>query len=332
MVIDFHTHFVPSTFPERPAALQEAAWPSLRLSADGSEGALFTGDRKFRDFEAIYWDVERRVAVLNATGVDVQIMSPLPELLSYWLEPQAGAMLTDSINRAGADMARRSGGRLRAMGILPMQDVQAAMAQMAGFADLGLAGIFLGSHVNGISIASEQFHPVFGEAERLGLPLFVHGIRPAGLERIEGPGLMGAVIGIPYEGTMALAGFMATDILARFPRLHIVFAHGGGMIGSVIDRMELVWRKFPSVMQGALKEPPTSYARRFWYDSVVFSGENLSYLARRLGADRIVAGSDGPTEIGQTDLPGFVASAGLAEAEGQAILGGNAARLLEIIP
>ncbi|MFX6311427.1 hypothetical protein ABTF78_20045, partial [Acinetobacter baumannii] len=80
--------------------------------------------------------------------------------------------------------------------------------------------------------------------------------------------------GIPYEGTTALAGFMATDIFARFPALQIVFAHGGGMIGSVIDRMDLVWRTFPA-MQTSLKEPPTQYARRFWYDTVVFAPQAL---------------------------------------------------------
>ncbi len=330
MIVDFHTHFIPPFFPDKPAGLEEPAWPALRPTADGAGATMFVGDNRFRDFEAFYWDVEQRLAALDKAGVDVQVMSPLPELFSYWLAPEAGAVLTDAINRAGADMANRSGGRLKAMGIVALQDVERATQQVAEIASLGLSGIFLGSHVNGTSIASERFYPVLAEAERHGLPVFVHGIKPGCLDRIEGPALMGAVVGVPYEGTMALAGFIATDIFARFPNLQIVFAHGGGMIGSVIDRMELVWRKFPAAMQGALKEPPTDYARRFWYDTVVFSPENLAYLASRFGAGRIIAGSDGPTEIGQTDLPGFVAATGLPEADRKAILGGNAARLLEL--
>ncbi|WP_176593584.1 amidohydrolase family protein [Sphingobium sp. EM0848] len=329
MVIDFHTHFIPAAFPAKPAGIAEPAWPTLRPAADGG-ATLFVGDSKFRDFEPLYWDVDRRIAAMDAAGVDVQVISPLPELFSYWLAPEAGLILTDAINRAGADMAARSGGRIKAMGILALQDPARAAAQVAEVAALGLSGIFLGSHVNGQSIAAECFHPVLEQAQRHNLPLFIHGIKPGGLERIEGPALMGAVVGIPYEGTMALAGFMATDIFARFPHLQIVFAHGGGMIGSVIDRMELVWRKFPGAMQSALKEPPTAYARRFWYDTVVFSPENLAYLAARFGADRIIAGSDGPTEIGQTDLPGFLAATGLSQADRKAILGGNAARLLDI--
>lgn len=331
MLIDFHTHFIPPAFPQKPAGIAEPAWPSLRPAAGGS-ATMFTGDTKFRDFDPLYWDVDRRIAAMDVAGVDIQVVSPLPELLSYWLDPAAGAILTDAINRAGADMVARSGGRLKALGILALQDPDHAVRQVAEVASLGLSGLFLGSHVNGQSIAADRFHPVLEQAERHNLPLFIHGIKPAGLDRIEGPALMGAVVGIPYEGTMALAGFMATDIFARFPNLHIVFAHGGGMIGSVIDRMELVWSKFPAAMQGALREAPTSYARRFWYDSVVFSPENLAYLAARFGADRIIAGSDGPTEIGQTDLPGFLAATGLSDADRKAILGGNAARLLDIMP
>ncbi|WP_157219247.1 amidohydrolase family protein [Flavisphingomonas formosensis] len=332
MIVDFHNHFIPESFPAKPAAVDEPAWPSLRLAADEDSATMFVGERPFRDFDALYWDIDRRIGAMDAADVDVQLLSPLPELLSYWLAPEAGRILTDAMNRECARMVARSGRRLRGMGVLALQDPDHARAQVAEVARLGLSGLFVGSHVNGTSIAAEIFHPVLAEAEARRLPLFVHGIKPGGLERIEGPALMGAVVGIPYEGTMALAGFMATDIFARFPELQIVFAHGGGMIGSVIDRMELVWRKFPGAMQGRLKQPPTDYVRRFWYDTVVFSPENLAYLATRLGADRILAGSDGPTEIGQADLPAFVAAAGLSEGDRLAILGGNAAHLLELHP
>lgn len=326
-VIDFHSHFVPERFPDRPAGLAEPAWPRMEPLADGSGATMFVGDGRFRDFGAYYWDVPGRLATMDANGIDIQVISPLPELFSYWLAPRAGAALTDAMNRACAEAVSRGGGRLKGMGILALQDIPHAVGQVRAIAGLGLSGIFMGSHVNGKSIASEDFHPVLAEAEKAGLPLFIHGVRPGLLERIEGPALMAAVVGIPYEGTMALAGFMATDIFARFPALEIVFAHGGGMIGAVIDRMELVWRTFPA-MQANLKEPPTHYARRFWYDSVVFAPEALAYVAGRVGADRMIAGTDGPTEIGQTDLPGFVAAAGFSETDRNAILGGNAARLL----
>jgi aminocarboxymuconate-semialdehyde decarboxylase len=327
MIVDFHNHFIPRSFPERPDGLAEPSWPRLEPQ-DGGGVMMYVGDKPFRAFDDIYWDVDKRLAAMDRAGTDVQVICALPELFSYWLDPQAGIILADAMNRACAEMVAAGGGRIRGLGILALQAPEEALRQIEQIAGFGLSGLFLGSHVNGISIASERFHPVMAAAERLGLPIFVHGIKPGGLERIEGPALMGAVIGVPYEGTMALTSFMATDILGRFPDLKLVFAHGGGMIGSIIDRMELVWNRFPAAMQTSLTQPPTEYARRFWYDTVVFSAENVSYLARRFGADRIVAGTDGPTEIGQTDLPAFIAATGLSPTDQRAILGGNALRLL----
>lgn len=291
---------------------------------------MFVGDKPFREFGSYYWDVPGRIATLDANGVAVQVISPLPELFSYWLAPEAGAVLTDAMNREAAAMVAEAPDRLRGFGILALQDVAKAVEQVAEIAELGLVGVFAGSHINGVSIANEKFHPVLAALQAHRLPLFIHGVRPGGLERIEGPGLMGAVLGIPYEGTMALGGFIATDIFARFPDLKIVFAHGGGMLASVIDRMDLVWEKFPAAMQAELKIAPSAYARKFYYDTVVFSPEAVSYLVSRVGADCVVAGTDGPTEIGQTDLEQFIADSGLSQAQQAAILGGNAARLLDI--
>lgn len=327
-IIDIHSHFIPARFPARPDDLDEPAWPRLEPTADGA--TMFVGETRFRDFGSYYWDVADRIATLDANGVAVQVISPLPELFSYWLNPRAGAILTDAMNREAAGMVAQSHGRLRGFGILALQDVAKAVSQVAEIAGLGLVGVFVGSHVNGVSIANERFHPVLAELERHGLPLFIHGLKPSALDRIEGPGLMGAVLGIPYEGTMALGGFIATDVFTRFPDLRIIFAHGGGMIASVIDRMDLVWEKFPAAMQRQLKTRPSEYARRFYYDTVVFAPEAVRYLAERFGPECILAGTDGPTEIGQTDLAGFIAATGLPACDRSEILGGNAARLLGI--
>jgi aminocarboxymuconate-semialdehyde decarboxylase len=327
VIIDFHNHFIPASFPQRPVGLDEPAWPGL-VHDDNGTAMMVLGNTPIRPFGDIYWNVEKRIVAMDAAGTTVQVICALPELFSYWLDARAGAILTDAINLAAAAMVRQGQGRIKALGIVALQDPAYALAQIDHIAALGLSGIFVGSHVNGTSIASEKFHRIMAAAERLNLVVFVHGIKPGGLERIEGPALMGAVVGIPYEGTMALAGFMATDIFGKFPGLKLVFAHGGGMIGSVIDRMELVWRKFPAAMQDQLKEPPTEYARRFWYDTVVFSPENVRFIADRFGSDRIIAGTDGPTEIGQAGLAGFIAATGLSQPQQNAILAGNAARLL----
>lgn len=326
MIVDFHTHFLPHEFPAQPAGIDEPAWPRMVATGEAS-ATMYVGSREFRSFDDQYWNVVRRVEALDRAGVDIQVMSPLPEVLSYWLNPKAAEIITDSVNQYAADMVAQAPTRLRALGVVALQDVDVAVRQLQTIKDLGLSGVLLGSNVNGKSVASSEFEPFYAKAQELDLILFVHGIRPAGLDRMVGPGLMAAVLGIPHENAMAIASFMMTDILGRYPDLKLVFSHGGGSIGAMLDRMTHVWDKFPA-MRETLKVAPREYARRFYYDTAVFGSRYLSYLADRFGPERIFVGSDGPTEIGQTNLEAFVTDAGLSDAARDAILGGNAARLL----
>ena len=326
MIVDFHTHFLPREFPARPADIDEPAWPRMEATSD-TTAMMYVGSREFRSFDDQYWNAARRVEALDRTGVDIQVMSPLPEILSYWLNPQAAEIITDSVNQYAADMIAQAPTRLRALGVVVLQDVDVALRQLQTIKDHGLSGVLLGSNVNGKSVASVEFDSVYAKAEELGLIVFVHGIRPTGLERMVGPGLMGAVLGIPHENAMAIASFMMTDILGRYPNLKLVFSHGGGSIGAMLDRMTHIWNKFPA-MRETLKVAPTDYARRFYYDTAVFGSRYLNYLADRFGPERILVGSDGPTEIGQTDLEAFVTHGGIRDAARDEVLGGNAARLL----
>lgn len=326
MIIDFHTHFLPRAFPPQPAGINEPAWPRMEATS-ATTATMYVGSREFRSFDDQYWDTERRIAALDRTGVDVQVMSPLPEVLSYWLDAKAAEVITDGINQYATKMVAEAPSRLRALGIVALQDVQIAVRQLQTIKNLGLSGVLLGSNINGKSVASPEFEPFFAKAEELGLILFVHGLRPSGLDRMVGPGLMAAVLGIPHENAMAIASFMMSDILGRFPDLKLVFSHGGGSIGAMLDRMNHIWNSFPA-MQEKLKMSPAEYARRFYYDTAVFGPEYLDYLVTRFGAERVLVGSDGPTEIGQTNLEAFVTDASISGAARDDILGGNAARLL----
>jgi len=124
--------------------------------------------------------------------------------------------------------------RLPALGVAALQNVPAAVRQLETIKALGLAGVLVGSNVNGRSVASAEFEPFFAKAEELGLVVFVHGVRPAGVARMVGPALMGAVMGIPQENAMAIASFMMADVLGRFRGLKLVFSHGGGTVGAVV--------------------------------------------------------------------------------------------------
>jgi aminocarboxymuconate-semialdehyde decarboxylase len=328
-VIDFHAHIVPDSYPVRPAGVIEPAWPEMR-PVDDKLSSMVIGGKEYRKFESFYWDVDERIAQMGVNGIDMEVLSPLPELLSYWLNADAAVALTDYMNEFVGGMVVQAPDRFQGLGCVALQDPPRAVQQLEQLKKAhGLKGVHLGSHINGVSIADERFIPFFEAAEDLDLVLFVHGIKPGGLDRLLGSPLMGPVLGVPNETTAVIGSLIMSDILGRFPNLKFVFSHGGGGIGAVLDRFDLVWNKF-DVMQVNGDVSPSEYARRFYYDTVTFSADYLGYLVRLLGADRFVAGTDGPTEIGQKDLPGFLARAGLSGSETELVTHENATRLLAL--
>jgi aminocarboxymuconate-semialdehyde decarboxylase len=213
------------------------------------------------------------------------------------------------------------------MGSVALQDPARAVRQLAHFGKIGLKGVHIGSHVNGVSIADPRFFPFYEAAEALGLFVFVHGIKPGGTALMLGPPLMPAVVGVPQETAVAISSLIMTDILGRFPRLKLIFSHGGGTIASIMDRFQAVWKEF-APMHEALSMPPDEYLRRFFYDTVVFGPEYLSYLAKRLGATQLLAGTDGPVDFGQPRIPTLLLAAGIGAQDRELIAHGNAEALL----
>jgi aminocarboxymuconate-semialdehyde decarboxylase len=211
--------------------------------------------------------------------------------------------------------------------MLPWQDVARSVAMVPSLVSFGMRGVEVGSNINGKSIADRQFDPVFDALAKAGLALFVHGSRPAGADRLLGPPLMLNVIGVPQDGTAALASFIATDVLGRHPALRVGFAHGGGAFAALLGRMDFVWRSFPAFRtQEALA--PSDYVRRFFFDTITYSVPLLRFLADAFGGDTLMCGTDGP---GRTQMP-LAAFARQAcpndEVALQKMLSGNARRFL----
>lgn len=326
-IVDAHAHIIPAEFPDLAGKLGQPApgWPSLLPLADGRARMMIDG-REFRTLDRAYFDLEARLALMDRECIGLQVVSPLPELLGYWLDPEIGAELARLTNAAVSRAQQVAPGRIAGLGMLPLQDTVTSVAMVAGIAAAGLRGVEVGSNVNGVSIADPLFDPVWAELVRHGLVVWVHGLRPAGGERLLGPGLMVNVIGIPQDTSLAIASFITTDVLARHPDLKLGFAHGGGSFGALLDRMDYVWREYPAVRKTS-RLSPREYMRHFCFDTVTYSVPYLRYLRDAFGTDNLVCGTDGPTAGTQYDCEAFIldACAGDAALAAQ-LLSGNARR------
>jgi aminocarboxymuconate-semialdehyde decarboxylase len=306
--IDVHTHVVPESFPAYAGKGRDVPWPSMAEAQACHKHVMIAG-KVYRTVSDGCWSVPRRIEDMAGMRVSRQALSPMPELLSYWLPMPDGGALIRYLNEEIAAMVARAPDRFVGLGAVPLQDVDAAVVELQYLKKLGFAGAELASHVNGVSIGEARFEPFFAAAEALGAAIFVHALRPAGQERIVGAFPEQAVC-FPGDIALACASMITGGIAARHPRLRIAFSHGGGAMALLLPRLVHAWKHIPKARE-SLSESPAETARRFFYDHLVFDPAAVKVVAASFGASQILVGSDYPFNMGDPDPVGTLAKAGL---------------------
>ena len=274
--------------------------------------------------------VERRLADMDQMGVDVQALSPVPLQYYYALEPDLGRTAVQLINDEIASVVEAHSDRFVGLGGLPMQDPDMAVTELERVVkDLGFKGIELSTNVNGNELSNQQFLKVFSKAEELDILVFLH---PNGFSdglRLRDHYFIN-VIGNPLDSTVAVSHLIFDGVLDRYPKLKICVAHGGGYLSAYSGRIDHAHAAREDCRRH-IEEVPTSYLKRLYFDTVVFTEHQLEYLVELYGSDHIVLGTDYPFDMGMYDPVGFVdGTATLTQRDKEAIVGGNAARLLNI--
>jgi aminocarboxymuconate-semialdehyde decarboxylase len=324
-IIDVHCHIVPADFPAAPPSCQR--WPSLEPRGEG-RAAVMIGGAEFRIIDNRCWDTARRIADMTKETVGMQVLSPMPELLSYWLEPKDTLALARHVNRAIAAMVTAHPDRFLGLGMVPLQDPEMAARELAALrTEHGLLGVEIGSSILGRPPGDPSFDIFFAEAERLDMAVFVHALHPA-TDRIVGPAGLAAFVAFPTDVGLAAASMISGGTLRKFPKLRVAFSHGGGTLAAFLPRMQMGWDRV-AALNGAFASP-TETARRFYYDNIVFDDRLLRTLIDLFGGTQIFAGSDYPFAAGRNYEVGLFAGLGLSPDELAAVLAGNARRFLNL--
>lgn len=297
MVVDAHAHFLPKDYP----ADAPTCFPSMETVEGSTARDLVFGQTKFRAKD-VFFEAERRIEEMDASGVSTEVLSPMPPLLRYDLPAADGLALARHTNEFITELTAHDPARLIGLGLVPMQDPDAAAAELGAIADAGLAGVEIASNILGSSIGDEKFLPFFQEAERLGLAIFVHAM-PAPMDRLPMSAMGTYVVGI--EGAFAAASLILGGTAAACPDLRISFSHAAGGFPLMLPRANYfwggTWNEEPKDLERAVMPDdgpsPLEYARRFYYDSMVFDHRAIRYLIDLLGADRLLVGSDFPAML-----------------------------------
>lgn len=325
--IDTHTHVIPYDFPAYVGSRPDAPWPSMRDAQPCHRHVVISGN-VYRTVSDQAWDIDVRRNDMDRLDIERHVLSPMPELLSYWLDPDDGAALSRYLNETLANMVARAPDRFSALGAAPLQDMDRAIRELEFAAgELGLAGIEVGSNVGGVAIGDPRFSPFFEAAQACGAAIFVHPLRPAGMDRLVGPTSLEQIVAFPGEIGLAAASIITGGLMTRFPRLRIALSHGGGAIQTVLPRMQYAW-ECQRALREAIPVAPVDAARALYYDDLLYSATAIRALIDTVGEDRVMIGTDYPFTIMDADPAARVASLELSDATQEALRWRNAARWL----
>lgn len=294
--VDIHCHVVPSRFPKPPGGSSIAGWPSM-VGAGECHATVVINDKPYRTVSDACWVAERRLAEMDRAGIRLQVLSPMPELFGYWLDARPANDLVRHVNDTIASLVAEGEGRFAGFGGVALQDLDLAIEELHRLVrDLGFAGVEIGSNINGVPVGDPRLHPFFAEAEALGAAVFVHAVRPAGMDRLVGPAPLQQILGYPTDVGLAAASAITGGLLTKFPNLRIAFSHGGGTFASLLPRLQQGYEVFPAVRE-AMSDAPVNLARRLYVDSLVFDDETLRRLVSIFGEDKVLIGTDYPFQL-----------------------------------
>ena len=272
---------------------------------------------------------EVRLTDMDRLDIDVQAISPAPLQYYYWADAELGRSAARLINNRLSEIASHHPDRFVALGTVPLQAPELAVAEMQRCArELGMRGIEICSNVNGKELSDLALRPVFAAAEELDILIFIHPMGFTQGDRMR-EHYLSNTIGNPLDSTIAVSHLISGGVLESYPGLKICVAHGGGYLPMYSGRCDHAYHARADC-RAHISRPPSEYLKRLFFDSVVFDRQQLEYMVAKYGADHVLMGSDYPYDMAEQDPVGFVTSAALSPEDRAKIMGGNAARLLKI--
>lgn len=319
-VIDVHTHMYS---PGWVKAVEDAKDPNFRI---GPNNALIYRGGSIGRMTPPMLDWDLRIKDMDAAKVDLALIS-LTAPNVYWGTREQSVAAARSINDDYLAAQRKYTGRIRWFASLPFQHEADALAELRRAKENGAIGVCTLTNILGAPLSAPQFRRIFRECAAMGMPVFVHPTTPF----TDGMGLaeygLGNTIGFTTDTSLFMARMILDGVLDELPDLKLIACHAGGAFPYLAARFDIMWERTTSARKN--KAPPSSYLRRFWYDAIAYDQPTLDFLVSRVGADRVMYGSDYPFTIG--DMKGMLGRVdALPAAQRDAARSGNAEKLFDL--
>src|ERR1700751_426860 len=295
--VDIHCHVLTSMAAEMVAGNSAATRHPREVYAN--ERTREVNRQQAERNRVQFTSIENRLADMDRMGIDIQAISPSPNQTYYAADPELGIATARVINDNLAEIVGRNPDRFVALGTVPFQAPDLAIAELDRIhKSLGFRGIEIATNVAGEDFSAQRFRKIFARIEELGLLIFMH------------------PTGFPEGRRFAVHHLIFGGVLHDHPNLKLVIAHGGGFLPAYSGRIDHAAAARPDTCE-QIHRMPTTYLKRLYFDTIVYTHHQLEYLVEQYGADHVLMGTDYPADMGEVDPVGFVEGCeGLDDAEG----------------
>lgn len=299
LTIDIHTHILPENIPNFRERFGYGGFISLDHHKPCC-ARMMMDNKFFREVEDNVWSAEARIKECGLQHVDVQVLSTVPVMFSYWAKPNDTLEVSKFLNDHIAEIVGRYPTRFIGLGTLPMQAPDMAIEELERCKKIGLKGVQIGSHINDWNLSDPKVFPVFEACQDLDMAVFVHPWDMMSKDKMEKYWLPW-LVGMPAESSLAITSMIFGGVFERLPKLRVAFAHGGGSFPATIGRIEHGFNVRPDLCAVDNNVNPKEYLGKFWLDSLVHDPHMLDYIVNLIGADKVALGTDYPFPLGELE-------------------------------
>jgi aminocarboxymuconate-semialdehyde decarboxylase len=295
--IDIHTHIIPEHLPNFREKFGYGGFITLDHHKPCC-ARMMVDDKFFREIQDNCWDPETRIKECNHHHIDVQVLSTIPVMFSYWAKPQDALDVSMFLNDHIATIVNAYPKRFVGLGTIPLQHPDMAIKELERCMKIGLKGVQIGSHVNDWNLSAPELFPVFEAAQELNASIFVHPWDMMAKDKMSKYWLPW-LVGMPAESSLAICSMIFGGVLERLPNLKVAFAHGGGSFPATIGRIEHGFNVRPDLVAVDNQVNPREYLKRIYLDTLVHDPMMMDYLVNLMGADQLALGTDYPFPLGE---------------------------------
>ncbi|TKC18406.1 amidohydrolase family protein [Robertmurraya kyonggiensis] len=291
---DFHTHFIPEDVLTWIKEHQQKVNTKWVKKEEGNNEFLVVNGKWGFELKQTFIDKLLFLQEQETVGVTHSMISPIPQLFMYEFSLDITTDLSKVYNQSLANLSHTYSDNISALGTVPFTNPDRAAQILNEAMNLGLKGVIIGPGLKGHMLSDDFFIPFFEEANRLEAIVFIHPLlcEDPRLKRRMMPNL----IGVPWETTVCATDLILSGLIDRFPKVKILFAHGGGLLPYQIGRLDKGFEQW-ELVSANLQARPSEYLNRFWYDSVLWNKDSLDFLIKIVGEERVVPGSDYPFDL-----------------------------------